>query len=195
MNTIPVEHLKIFTQRLNERYTIKEIIELLENLKLGKEQAWFEGLKTVFREVFEDYPTTLTYFIGSLNTGQLSALAFPRIFHLIKACMIFLAQTVGYLRVERLADLEYMDLDVIILYQRIMSTLIGACMKLLSTNKSSIFNKGHWSPVNITEAEAKKINQASVAKLIDFGVWNEFMDFLIIREEVMRPPQEICIMM
>lgn len=192
MNTIPVEHLKIFTQRLNERYTIKEIIKLLENLKLGKEQAWFEELKTVFREMFEDYPTTLSYFIGSLNTCQLAALAVPRIFHLIKACMIFLAQTVG---VERLADLEYMDLDVMILYRRIMSTLICACTKLLSTNKSSIFNKGHWSPVNITEAEAKKINQASVTKLIDFGVWNEFMDFLITREEVMRPPQEICIMM
>ena len=192
---IPTEHIKIFSQKFNSRYTISQLIELLEDLKLGREQEWFRKLKTIFTEVLEDTPDTLPYLIGFLNTGQLSALAFPRIFHLIKVFSIFLIQTLEYLGIERLSEMKSANTDVLILYKRILSTLIAACARLLSVNSRCILNRGEWSSVKITSADAKIMNQSLDGKLIDYGVWNEFMDFLETRENLMRPPTETCIMM
>jgi len=189
------EDMKTLIERFNEKYSIEELIALLEELKPGTEQAWFAKVKEVFRDIIEeDFPKVFSRFLGVFNVGHCISLGFPRIFHMSKVCMIFLLETLEPLKIVRLSEMaDKMGPETTALFQKIVSTVFAASLSLMNSNKANVLNLKPWVVVDISEEKAKEMNASIGEKMVDIGIWKEFMEFLETRSDVMRPPQEQCI--
>jgi len=191
---MPPEQVKIFMDRFEEKYTIPDIINFLNELHLGGEQAWFGRLKGMIRELLADQPETQVQVIGMINFGQCVTLAFPRIFHLVNSGMVFILGTLEHLKITRLQETKNMDPDTVWLFYKIISTVFVACSRIVGANKSKLFGREPWETVSFTEdlRKMKSPGGLPMPKIVDEGTWKEFMTFLSGRRDVMNPPQEAC---
>ena len=174
-------------EKFAEVYTIPEIIEILKEAKLHREQLWFENLKkrvSEFYDILDNTPEDLkAQLLKYLNIMQCMALATPRIFHLIKSALIFNLEIFEYINVTRLGQLKELDLDVQVLSFRIVTTVVSASFQTLITNRSKIFGQEPW---DLPPFQSK-------SKTLYKSAWNEFMEFLQTQKEVVKPADNLCL--
>lgn len=186
-----VTSLQKIADRLDEKYTVPDILQKLEELAFGEEQLFFNRLRTVISEVAHDEPDIRNQFITTLNVSQCASMALPRLFHLCKVGLIAILQTLSYVKVTRMAEIKNMDPDVRKMFHKIAETIMFACYEICVKNKARLLGYEAWETVPYSEM---KLPLFSTTHRLDKGAWNEFMELLSHRKEIMHPSPENCIL-
>lgn len=157
--------------KIDDKYTLQEIIEFLKELEFGNEQEWFDKLNTELNDILGEN----NEFVNKINILRCTALTIPRPFHLSIHTIIFISQLLCDIGVTSIKEPKYFEEDLKNMYGRTLTTISTASTLIVVENMMKS-NYGEWKVPELTKEHLNL--RIGNKRGIDIGVWNEFIEYI-----------------
>jgi hypothetical protein len=166
--------------KIDSKFSIPELILFLRRHETTENQKWLWELSYYAKEILEG--ETYTRFEEFKN--YLSK--HPRILSVFVNGILFILKALNDIKITHFYQTNPMEKEFVDCFQKMVTTVFHASMKLLMKNRNNLENVEVW------ELEYWNKNDLysplyKGEKIIDTGVWNEYFEFLEIETCVLKP--------
>jgi hypothetical protein len=166
--------------KIDSKFSIPELILFLRRHETTENQKWLWELSYYAKEILEG--ETYTRFEEFKN--YLSK--HPRILSVFVNGILFILKALNDIKITHFYQTNPMEKEFVDCFQKMVTTVFHASMKLLMKNRNNLENVEVW------ELEYWNKNDLysplyKGEKIIDTGVWNEYFEFLEKETCVLKP--------
>jgi len=158
----------LILDKIDSKRSIPEIILFLERYKISNTEEWLKEFEYYLVEIRVDKSI-----LNSFTLMKEYFTKYPRVLLLTVHGLIFILQILVDINITHFYQTNLMEQDFVDLYQRIVTTVFHSSMKLLMKNWDKLNNFENWKTV-----EKDDNPNLNGEKLIDFGAWDEYYEYL-----------------
>lgn len=147
--------------KVDENYTLQEILDFLKEYQQGKEEEWFDNFTCKFEHMFGENKEIMNEFHMFRHVST----SMPDTLNISIHTMIFFSQFLCDIGVSSIKESNSFEGDTKILYNRIFQTVM-MCMMELTCAKLFNMSFEEWFKLKPTKGQC------------DIGAWNEFANYV-----------------
>ena len=189
--------------KIGEKYSIDDLLDLLNLYKVGGEREWISKVDELLEEIevleeFSEYIVEMEKLREFIRTYLCVVILIPKVLCIGRATIAYLLEVLkyaGFTRLNNIIQLEKEERETgkqdmfLTVYDRILSTVSYVALKIVSGDiKGVICGSVVLAPLRWSETEEKDLDDLGKPRL-DKQAWIEFNEYLEKRGDVFGIPE------